>query len=55
MAPGDAFTLKPGCDRQPLTCGKIYGNILNIRAFGLYIPGLDSLTAGPTTTSELGS
>jgi uncharacterized phage protein (TIGR02218 family) len=55
MAPGDTFTLKPGCDRQPLTCGKIYRNILNIRAFGMYIPGLDSLTAGPTTTSELGS
>jgi uncharacterized phage protein (TIGR02218 family) len=55
MAPGDEFTLSPDCDRQPLTCAHIYHNIFNFRGFGLFIPGLDSLTAGPTTTRELGS
>jgi uncharacterized phage protein (TIGR02218 family) len=54
MAEGDQFTLSPGCDRQPLTC-QAYGMIKNYRGFGIFIPGIDSLTAGPTTTSELGS
>jgi uncharacterized phage protein (TIGR02218 family) len=52
---GDEFTLSPGCDRQPLTCQLVYNNMLNIRAFGIFIPGVDSLTAGPTTTAELGA
>jgi uncharacterized phage protein (TIGR02218 family) len=52
--PGDAFTLSPGCNRLLSTC-QIYGNVINFRGFGVGIPGVDSLTAGPTTTTELGS
>jgi uncharacterized phage protein (TIGR02218 family) len=51
---GDTFTLSIGCDRQYLTC-KRYGNLPNFRGFGVFIPGVNALTAGPTTTTELGS
>lgn len=51
---GDAFTLSIGCDRQYGTC-KSYGNLPNWRGFGVFIPGVNALTAGPTTTTELGS
>lgn len=51
---GDTFALSIGCDRQYLTC-KAYGNLPNFRGFGVYIPGVNALTAGPTTTTELGS
>lgn len=50
----DTFELAIGCDRQYLTC-KRYGQLLNFRGFGVFIPGVNSLTAGPTTTKELGS
>ncbi len=54
MENGDAFELSIGCDRQYTTC-KGYGNLPNWRGFGVYIPGVNALTAGPTTTKELGS
>ena len=50
----DNFSLSIGCDRQYLTC-KRYGQLPNFRGFGVFIPGVNSLTAGPTTTTELGS
>lgn len=53
VAPGDAFTLSPGCDRQYPTCLDIYHNTAHWRGPGLYIPGLLALTAGPATVAEL--
>ena len=53
--PGDEFTLLPGCDRHYLTCKNVYNNLPNFRGFGVFIPGVNALTAGPTTTAELGS
>src|SRR5882762_9257284 len=50
----DTFELSIGCDRQYLTC-KRYGNLPNFRGFGVFIPGVNRLTMGPTTTKELGS
>jgi uncharacterized phage protein (TIGR02218 family) len=50
---GDTFTLTPGCDRQLTTCQNIYNNLVNFRGFGAFIPGVDSITAGPTTTQGL--
>ena len=47
VAPGDTFTISPGCDRLPATCLNHYNNILNNRAYGIYIPGIDALLAGP--------
>lgn len=50
---GDAFTLSPGCDRTTVAC-KLYGNLVNFRGFGVFIPGVNALTAGPTTSQDLG-
>lgn len=46
---GDQFTLSPGCDRQTNTCRDVYNNLLNHRAYGMFIPGVNAITAGPTT------
>jgi uncharacterized phage protein (TIGR02218 family) len=53
MAPGDTFTLSPGCDRQSLTCIGIYHNFDNWRGYGIFIPGLLEIMAGPATVAEL--
>lgn len=53
IAPGDAFTLSPGCARTTAAC-KGYSNLVNFRGFGVFIPGVNAITAGPTTTQELG-
>jgi uncharacterized phage protein (TIGR02218 family) len=46
---GDAFTLSPGCDRQPNTCKHIYGNFEHWRGYGIFVPGVLALMAGPVT------
>lgn len=53
ITPGDAFTLSPGCARTTAAC-KGYSNLVNFRGFGIFIPGVNAITAGPTTTQELG-
>lgn len=53
--PTDEFTLSPGCDRTQNTCQHIYDNLVNMRAPGLFIPGVNALTAGPTKTEVLGT
>lgn len=50
---GDAFMLSPGCARTTAAC-KQYTNLVNFRGFGVFIPGVNAITAGPTTTQELG-
>lgn len=51
--PGDAFNFTPGCDRLPNTC-KLYGRyIRGWRGYGVFIPGVNALTAGPVTKGEL--
>lgn len=52
-APYDPFTLSPGCDRQPFTCRQIYNNFNNWRGYGLFIPGLLELLAGPAKVAQL--
>lgn len=47
IAPGDEFTAVQGCDRS-LTACKGYDNVINMRAYGLFIPGIDALAKGPT-------
>lgn len=53
VAPGDAFTLSPGCDRKSLTCIVIYDNFEHWRGYGIFIPGLLELLSGPATAAEL--
>lgn len=48
---GDTFTLSPGCDRQKATCRDVYNNLVNNRAYGQFIPGVNAITAGPTTAT----
>lgn len=44
---GDTFTMQPGCDRLPTTCMNKFNNWQNNRAYGILIPGIDALLAGP--------
>jgi uncharacterized phage protein (TIGR02218 family) len=53
MAPGDAYTLAPGCDRKALTCIVIMNNFVHWRGYGIFIPGLLELLSGPATAAEL--
>lgn len=50
---GDTFTLSPGCARTTAAC-KGYSNLVNFRGFGVFVPGVNAIMAGPTTTQELG-
>ena len=54
VAPGDNFLLSPGCDRQMQTCRDVYDNLVHWRGFGVFIPGLLAITAGPATAQGLG-
>jgi uncharacterized phage protein (TIGR02218 family) len=47
VAIGDTFTMSPGCDRLPATCRDKFDNWHNNRAYGVLIPGIDLLLAGP--------
>jgi len=44
---GDTFTLTPGCDRRMETCRDVYDNLVNMRAPGLFVPGMDSIIRAP--------
>jgi uncharacterized phage protein (TIGR02218 family) len=46
-APGDAFTVLPGCDKTFAACKEKFANHLNFRGFPA-MPGNDWLTAGPS-------
>jgi uncharacterized phage protein (TIGR02218 family) len=47
LAIGDTFTMTAGCDRTLQMCTGIWGNQLNFRGYGVYIPGVMALTQGP--------
>jgi hypothetical protein len=44
---GDVLSLPPGCDRSYSTCRNNFNNVLNRRAYGDLIPGLDAIIKGP--------
>lgn len=44
---GDTFTLTPGCDRRYETCRDVHHNLVNMRAPGLFVPGMDSIIRAP--------
>jgi uncharacterized phage protein (TIGR02218 family) len=54
VAPGDAFTVAAGCDKQFATCKSKFANGLNFRGFP-YMPGNDAVLAAPTTPLDGGS
>lgn len=47
VAPGDTFSIEAGCDRTLPTCRDVFHNVLNMRAYGVFIPGILAITAGP--------
>ncbi|WP_258553459.1 phage BR0599 family protein, partial [Paracoccus pantotrophus] len=42
IAEGDAFTIRPGCDKRMETCGAKFANTANFRGFP-HIPGQDAV------------
>lgn len=44
---GDSFTIVQGCDRSRTACAG-YNNIVNFRGYGIFVPGLDAISKGPT-------
>jgi len=52
VAPGDAFTVTPGCDKQFSTCKAKFGNAVNFRGYP-YMPGNDALIAAPAANQPL--
>lgn len=52
IAPGDAFTLAAGCDKQFSTCKSKFANTANFRGHP-YMPGNDAVTSYPTQTQPL--
>lgn len=45
---GDQFEMEPGCDRTIGTCRDKFDNVVNMRAYGVLIPGVLELLKGPT-------
>ena len=43
---GDTFTMEPGCPRTLDGC-KVFGQVINMQAPGIYVPGIDLVMAGP--------
>jgi uncharacterized phage protein (TIGR02218 family) len=46
IAPGDAFEVTAGCDKQLGTCRAKFGNALNFRGFP-HMPGNDFIVSTP--------
>jgi uncharacterized phage protein (TIGR02218 family) len=46
VLPGDGFTIRAGCDKQPETCKTRFGNLVNYRGFP-HMPGNDWITSYP--------
>lgn len=52
LAPGDAFVVTAGCDKQFATCRTKFANALNFRGFP-YMPGNDAVISYPNTGENL--
>jgi len=44
---GDTFSVVEACDRSASAC-KAFGNLVNFRGHGIFVPGIDALSKGPT-------
>lgn len=47
VSPGDTFTVIEACNRSRERCLEL-GNMVNFRGYGIFTPGLDAMTKGPT-------
>lgn len=47
VAIGNTFALEAGCDRTLATCRTTFANVVNFRGYGVFIPGVLAIMAGP--------
>ena len=52
IAPGDLFTIRPGCDKSAATCKGRFANLVNFRGHGAWVPGLGEIMAFGGQTAE---
>ena len=50
VQPGDAFTVRPGCDKTFATCRAKFANAVNFRGFP-HVPGTDRVLSYPDAQS----
>jgi uncharacterized phage protein (TIGR02218 family) len=50
MQAGDAFTIRPGCDKSFATCQAKFDNVINFRGFP-HVPGTDQVLSYPDAQS----
>ncbi len=50
MQAGDAFTIRPGCDKSFATCRAKFDNAVNFRGFP-HVPGTDQVLSYPDAQS----
>lgn len=53
VAPGDTFSMAPGCNRSMTAC-QFYGSVPNYRGYGIFIPGVDAMMLGPVGVGSSG-
>lgn len=49
---GDTFTIRPGCDKSAAMCKGRFGNLVNFRGHGAWVPGVGELMAFGGQTAE---
>ena len=52
IAPGDAFTIRPGCDKSAAMCKGRFANLVNFRGHGAWVPGMGEVMAFGGQTAE---
>lgn len=55
LANGDTLAVEPGCDRLFTTCKVVHNNAVNFHGYGLFIPGMDAIMAGPDGAKQAGA
>lgn len=52
IAIGDTFTMRPGCDKSAAMCKGRFGNLINFRGHGAWVPGTGELMVFGGQTAE---
>lgn len=52
IAIGDTFTMRPGCDKSAAMCKGRFGNLINFRGYGAWVPGTGELMVFGGQTAE---
>ena len=49
---GDTFTIRPGCDKSAAMCKGRFGNLVNFRGHGAWVPGMGEILVFGGQTAE---